>query len=80
MALPVKIVSYFGVREEYKFQTTKTEVSGFPPSPQGLRRGKQCSPLPLRFRRDLRQVSVLLFFSLPPATLIKQSQKAKSAL
>jgi hypothetical protein len=25
-----------------------TKVSVFPPSPQGLRRGKQCSPPPLR--------------------------------
>jgi len=30
------------------------KVSVFPPSPQGLRRGKQCSPLPLSFRRDFR--------------------------
>jgi len=49
----------------------RLEVSVFPPSPQGLRRGKQCSPLPLRFRRDYRfaptglQYSVFFVFLTP---------------
>jgi hypothetical protein len=47
--------------EEVARKKVVIEVSVFLPSPQGLRRGKQCSPLPLRFRRDLRQVSVFLF-------------------
>jgi len=49
--------------EEVARKKVVIEVSVFLPSPQGLRRGKQCSPLPLRFRRDLRQVSAFLFFS-----------------
>jgi hypothetical protein len=46
-----------------KAQIRMTKVLVFPPSSQGLRRGKQCYPLPLRFRRDLRQVAAFLFFS-----------------
>ena len=54
------VVEYWRNRNSTS-QITRTEVSVFPPSPQGLRRGKQCSPLPLRFRRDLRQVSAFVF-------------------
>gem|GEM_PF-5372828 len=55
----------------YKPQITMTKVSVFPPSPQGLRRGKQCSPLQFRFRRDFRFAPTgfsFFVFSLTPET------------
>jgi len=57
------LISGYKKAEEVARKKVVIEVLVFLPSPQGLRRGKQCSPLPLRFRRDLRQVSAFLFFS-----------------
>jgi hypothetical protein len=63
------LISGYKKAEEVARKKVVIEVSVFLPSPQGLRRGKQCSPLPLRFRRDFRFAptgfSFLVFFLTP---------------